>query len=145
MKAEIITKEDVLQVANELGYLPTDSQIQNVIDLYPSEQELDPTGTWNLVVEQCLNSVGVVSIHQTSIEKFMRNKAYKQHSDWEDVPMWMIDAFNEFLQKTEGKTELVDKVLERIKLDVACHDMTAIDEMLKFLPIDVLTNYLAED
>lgn len=45
----------------------------------------------------------------------------------------------------EGKTDIVDLALERIKLDVESGDMTAIDEMLKFLPTEVLTNYLAED
>lgn len=43
------------------------------------------------------------------------------------------------------KTGLVDKVLDRIKQDVSEGDVTAIEEMLTFLPSDVLKGYLAED
>ncbi len=56
---EKITKEDVLQVANQLGYNPTEAQILEVIELYPSEQHADPTGTWDLVVEHCLSTLDV--------------------------------------------------------------------------------------
>jgi hypothetical protein len=107
-----ITKEDVLQVADELGYTPTDAQIQEVIEMYPSEQDADPTGTWNLVVEQCLSTLGVEQANPTPVD---------------------------------DKTELVDKVMERIKHDVELGDVTAIDEMLKLLPRNVLTSYLLED
>lgn len=40
---------------------------------------------------------------------------------------------------------LYNKVLDRIKEDVAIGDMTAIDELLKMLPKEALTGYLAED
>ena len=49
-----VTKEDVLQVASSLKMYPTDEQIQTVIDRYPEGCEQDPTGTWNLIVEQLL-------------------------------------------------------------------------------------------
>jgi hypothetical protein len=42
------------------------------------------------------------------------------------------------------KQEIVDEVLENIKKDVADGDMTAIEELLKFLPIENLKNYLPE-
>ncbi|MEK6829774.1 MAG: hypothetical protein AABY15_06660 [Nanoarchaeota archaeon] len=41
--------------------------------------------------------------------------------------------------------ELVDKCIERIKEDVAIGDLTAIDELLKFLPTKYLKGYLPED
>jgi hypothetical protein len=42
------------------------------------------------------------------------------------------------------KQEIVDEILENIKKDVADGDMTAIEELLKFLPIENLKNYLPE-
>jgi hypothetical protein len=42
------------------------------------------------------------------------------------------------------KQEIVDEVLENIKKDVADGDLTAIEELLKFLPIENLKNYLPE-
>ena len=38
-----------------------------------------------------------------------------------------------------------DKVLDQIKQDVHSGDMTAVDELIKRLPIDVLKNYLPEE
>lgn len=100
-KENQITKEDVLEVANQLGFEPTEEQIQEVIDMYPSEQEADPSGTWNLVVEQCLYTLDVEQRTQSPLEKFLRKKAKAHKSDWEDVPMWVIDAANEFITKTK--------------------------------------------
>ena len=91
-----ISREDVLQVANDLGYKPTEDQIKEVLEMYPSEQEADPSGTWNLVVEQCLSTLGVEQVNPSPLEKFLRKRAKEMHSDWEDVPMWVIDASNEF-------------------------------------------------
>lgn len=52
MKKTLITKEDVLQVANSINMkVPGDDVIQEIINEYPGEQEQDPTATWNLVVE----------------------------------------------------------------------------------------------
>lgn len=91
-----ISREDVLQVANQLGYKPTEAQINEVLEMYPSEQESDPSGTWNLVVEQCLSTLNVEQVNATPLEKFLRKRAEELDSDWEDVPMWVINASNEF-------------------------------------------------
>jgi hypothetical protein len=40
---------------------------------------------------------------------------------------------------------IYDKALDRIKEDVGIGDMTAIDELLKMLPIEAVKGYLAED
>ncbi len=40
--------------------------------------------------------------------------------------------------------DLIDTVLEQIKVDVHCADYTAIEELLKFVPVDNLINYLPE-
>ena len=58
-----------------------------------------------------------------------------------------IIALNEYWEKEVGdkREELYDKALDRIKEDVASGDMTAIDELLKMLPIEAVKGYLAED
>lgn len=45
----------------------------------------------------------------------------------------------------QEKQILIDKVLERIKQDVAEGDVTAIEELLSFVRIANLKGYLAED
>ena len=39
---------------------------------------------------------------------------------------------------------LIDKVLERIVSDVHNADLTAIEEMLRFVPVDILEGFLPE-
>jgi hypothetical protein len=95
-----ITKEDVLGVAKALGYKPTNEQVNDVIAMYESEQEADPTATWDLVVEHCLSTLEV------------------------------------------EQTTLIDQVIEEIKKDVASGDLTAVEELLKFVPSENLKAYL---
>jgi hypothetical protein len=53
-----IQKEDVQQVIDSLSTFKsanfTEEEMQEVIDRYESEQEDDPSATWNLVVENIL-------------------------------------------------------------------------------------------
>jgi len=44
-----------------------------------------------------------------------------------------------------AKQELIDKVLETIKADVINGDVTAIEELLKQVPIESLKSYLPEE
>jgi len=44
----------------------------------------------------------------------------------------------------KNKQKLVDKVIEQIKKDIADGDVTAIDELLKFCPVENLRGYLSE-
>ena len=56
------------------------------------------------------------------------------------------EAIEEAKEKQrEHKQELVDKCIEEIKEDVSKGDVTAIDELLSFLPIKYLKGYLPED
>jgi len=55
-----------------------------------------------------------------------------------------LSKFQETYKEETYKQEIVDKVLEEIKKDVADGDMTAIEELLKFLPIKNLKDYLPE-
>jgi len=58
----------------------------------------------------------------------------------------VFEAIEEAKEKQrEHKQELVDRCLEQIKQDVADGDVTAIDEMLMFLPIKYLKGYLPEN
>ena len=40
--------------------------------------------------------------------------------------------------------ELIDQVIEQIKTDVEDQDMTAIEELLRFVPTEYLLGYLSE-
>ena len=52
-----IKKLDVVFVAASIKKTLTEKQIEDVIEMYPSEQENDPSATWNLVVEKCIYDV----------------------------------------------------------------------------------------
>ena len=51
----MITEEDVYRVANSLCIGITNEQVVEVLELYPSEQEEDPSATWDLVVENIIH------------------------------------------------------------------------------------------
>lgn len=53
-KTDKISEYDVQKVANDLCIGITDSQIEQVLDLYDVEQEEDPSATWDLVVEKII-------------------------------------------------------------------------------------------
>ena len=55
--SNLIKKEDVLQVSNDLKIKVNEKTIQWVLDNYESFQNDDPTSTWNLVVEQMLYDI----------------------------------------------------------------------------------------
>lgn len=52
-----ISETDVLVVANSIKKNLTTDQVNKVILMYPHEEECDPTGTWNLIVEHCIYSI----------------------------------------------------------------------------------------
>ena len=45
----------------------------------------------------------------------------------------------------DSRTRLIDAVLEQIKADVETGDLTAIEELIRELPADVLMNFLPEN
>ena len=57
MEKNIIQKEDVLQVANDLNINVNESICLWVIMNYGEYQDKDPSATWNLVVEQMLYDI----------------------------------------------------------------------------------------
>lgn len=52
-----ITETDVQVVANSLKIKLSEEQVNKVMLMYPHEEESDPTGTWNLIVENCIYQV----------------------------------------------------------------------------------------
>ncbi len=44
----------------------------------------------------------------------------------------------------DSRDRLIDAVLEQIKVDVAAGDLTAIEELIRHLPADILLNFLPE-
>lgn len=44
----------------------------------------------------------------------------------------------------DSRERLIEAVLEQIKVDVGQGDLTAIEEMVRLLPADVLLNFLPE-
>ena len=43
------------------------------------------------------------------------------------------------------RAELIDKVLEQMRDDLINHDLTAIEELLKFVPTENLVGFLPEE
>ncbi|HUU88001.1 MAG TPA: hypothetical protein VMX17_09630 [Candidatus Glassbacteria bacterium] len=52
-----IQKEDVIQVATSIKQILTEQEINEVIERYPSAEDQDPTGTWDLIVEQVIYEI----------------------------------------------------------------------------------------
>ena len=57
-KEKIMTKEitpiDVVNVATDLKMDITIKQVRQVLEMFDSEADNDPTATWELIVENCL-------------------------------------------------------------------------------------------
>jgi hypothetical protein len=54
---ETIKREDVISVATALKMTVSEEQIEEVITIYPTEADLDPTATWDLIIENILYSI----------------------------------------------------------------------------------------
>jgi len=53
----MITRLDIIDVANRLGFELTEAEIDEVQSIYPAEEDNDPTATWDLIVENCIYTV----------------------------------------------------------------------------------------
>lgn len=51
---EGITKDDVLLVAQDLNFVPSNEEVEHVLALLDKESENDPTGNLNLWIENIL-------------------------------------------------------------------------------------------
>ena len=52
-----ITKQDVIYVAQSIGKILTEEQINEVLEMYPSEQENDPFENCMLVLENIIYTI----------------------------------------------------------------------------------------
>lgn len=53
----MITRQDVLEIANFISLDPTEVEIDEVLSQYPTAQDNDLSATWDLVVEDLLWNV----------------------------------------------------------------------------------------
>lgn len=59
---EGITKDDVLLVAQDLNFVPSNEEVEHVLALLDNESENDPSGNWRLWVENLLYSLDVKQV-----------------------------------------------------------------------------------
>ena len=57
METPKITSEDVKNVAKTIKQEMTDDEINFIIEEYPGAESEDPTGTWDLIVEDLIYRV----------------------------------------------------------------------------------------
>ena len=114
------TREEVLIVAKSLHFYPTEAEIKEIIERFDEEADSDPSGYWRLWIENLLYSMEV------------RQVVPPAYDDSNPKP-------------TDSDQPLIDKCIERIKQDVEAQDFTAIDELLKFVPVEYLKGFLSED
>lgn len=114
-----ISKKDVLSVANRLCFYPTEAQVNEVIERFEEEAENDPTGSLELWIENLLYSIK---------PKQVIPPTYHSSNP----------------KPTEQDQELIDKAIEQIKQDVSCGDITAIEELLMFVPVEYIKGFIPE-
>jgi hypothetical protein len=115
----MIQREDVIKVAKELNFYPTEEELQEVLASYEEEAESDPSGCMPLWIENLLYNMEVRQIVPPTYH--LSNP-----------------------KPTDADQPLVDKVIEQIKKDIADGDVTVLDELLKFIPIEYLLGSLPE-
>jgi hypothetical protein len=69
-----------------------------------------------------------------------------QSATWNLVIEQLIyEVYYEFGKLERKKEELINEVIEQMKYDISVNDVTAIDELLRYIPIENLNGYLAKD
>jgi hypothetical protein len=62
--------------------------------------------------------------------------------------LWGFDQFINDITTPKGESmsdKLIDDVIEQIKKDILSEDLTAIDELLRYVPAQKLEAFLSED
>lgn len=115
------SKEDVLSVAKGLNFYLTEEEIKKVLNEI-DEEYIDPTGDWTLCMENIMYNIKVKQIIPP------------KYSISNPLP-------------TDVDQPLVDRVLDEIKKEFRDEnpDLTAIEELIKFIPIGYLKGFLPED
>lgn len=116
----IIQKEDVLRVANDLNIKVNDQVVQWVLENYDSYQEQDPHGTWNLVVEQMLYDN----------PDALKPKKFNFYVD-QKVTTWMRTHFDiEAETEDEARQKAVDFVKEGNTSDLPWEEVMDTKELM---------------
>lgn len=93
-----IGKSDVLRVAKDLNFLPTEEQINEVIERIDEEAENDPSGNLELWIENLLYDIEVLQV------KPIKSKVIKK-----DYKVWVvIEERTEFEDGSEEFKDLKD-------------------------------------
>ena len=142
-------REDVIKIAKDLHMRPSEEDIQYVIENFDAEADADPTGDWTLWIENLLSS-------HLDLPQFPPPKKYRYFLY--DITTGDIEM--DLGMKTELEAELYDGdslrtikeedhviqcVIAEMRKDLDAGDVTAIDELLRFLPLDRLKGYLPEE
>ena len=69
------------------------------------------------------------STNQSPLEVFLRSKAKELKSDFNDVPAWVIEASNEFIEKSKPSAK--DKAIESASHYLCDSDELTIEEQIE--------------
>ena len=104
-------------------------------------------GKCEMQVYECASG-GLIALDGAFIEANDGETLYI-NSPWSDgKSIQLIDKMKEkldfYVSGESHDEELINSVLTNIKEDVSMHDMTAIEELLHFVPEEVLRNYISQ-
>ena len=102
----MITRLDVIEVGNQIGKCLSESDIDEVLAIYPNEQDNDPTATWNLVIENCIYNV--INVINDNNLKTIKNK-YSEVVEKMKILQITNNAIQEgIIKKMLGKEQFTD-------------------------------------
>lgn len=143
-----ISKEDVLHVAEYMRMKPTKEQIQFCIDEFSRQADADPTGSWQVWIEDLLLEQDVEQLPKPQKkEKFYLYDMTtgELQLDLGEITQDEADNYEDgSLRAITEKEHVINQVIAEMRKDFANGDVTAIDELLKFTPIKNLKSYLPE-
>ena len=112
-KTKQIIAEDVLTIAKQIGFAPSDKQVEKILEMYDDAQADAPDDTWNFVVENLLYSIDAFRVNKTN--KKVKKESYK---------CWVvIEKRTEYDDGDELYKDLKD-------LDMPCGEFSTLDEAI---------------
>lgn len=93
--------------------------------------ELDIFTIETIIKKQIKKDTPKVKKVKTSLEKFLRSKAKDLKSDFNDVPMWVVIASNEFIEASKPTER--DKMIEKASHLLSASDDDELVEMIKLI------------
>lgn len=80
----------------------------------------------------------VLYTHESGVYQIRSASTISTLDGMEEIELWLIE-------ETEDMDNLIDSVIDQIKEDINGGDLTAIDELLRFVPKENLIGYLPEE